>query len=463
MSNKKHRILIVDDDRHIRLVLVDMLTDEGYLVDIATNGQEALEMIESNVYSLVIMDVKMPKVEGIVALEIIKEKPNKPEVIIMTAYTTMDTTVEAMKHGAFEYIIKPFDIDEVISLAARAIKRFESRGLQEIPQGNFEPDNIIGNSPAMLKLFKIVGRIALTDSSILITGETGTGKDLFARAIHRHSARRKKPFVVVNCASIPADLLESELFGHVKGAFTGASNERKGKCEIADGGTLFLDEIGIMRYDLQAKLLTFLQKNEFEKIGSSASKPIKVDVRVIAATNANLKELTEKNKFREDLYYRLMVVPIHIIPLRERREDIPLLAKYFVNKFNSKYGLDFKYTKALENNLKARTYSGNVRELENYIHRIVVLQSVDVEIEEKPWMSTDIPAGDNLESINVIVSKLAESGTENLLEEARAQIEKPLLSKVMSRFGDNQSRAAKALGVSRNTLRKMLAHYEMFD
>jgi two-component system, NtrC family, response regulator AtoC len=461
MTEKQHKVLIVDNDRAISWVLEKAFADENYSTNIAMNGKEALDMIEKNSYSLVVMDVMMPVLDGISALEIIKEKPDKPEVIIMTGHTSMETTVEAMKHGAFDYILKPFDIDEIIGLAGRAINKYESRERQTLTVSSVESDKIIGNSPLMHELYKMLGRIASTDSSVLITGETGTGKDLFARAIHYHSARRDGPFIVVNCASIPSELLESELFGHVKGAFTGATAERKGKCELANGGTLFLDEIGTMRFDLQAKLLTFLQRSEFERVGSSVT--TKVDVRVIAATNANLKELTENNLFREDLYYRLMVVPVHIPPLRERKEDVPLLANYFVDRYNLKYGLDFKISKELKQELIACQYPGNVRELENHIHRMVVLQSSEIGVEENPGINLDVPGQNNLESINVIVSKLAESSSGNLLEEARASIEKPLLAKVMSRFGDNQSKAAKALGVSRNTLRKMLAHYSMLD
>ena len=458
MSNN-HRILIVDNDRAICWVLEKAFADEEYITDIAINGKEALEMIEKNKYALVIMDVMMPVLDGISALERLKEVPDRPETIIMTAHSSMENTVEAMKHGAYEYIVKPFDIDEIVSLAKSAIRKYENRKKKKKIVTTAVSDRIAGNSSCMRELYKMLGRIAPTDSSVLITGETGTGKDLVARAIHYHSARRDGPFVIVNCASIPGELLESELFGHVKGAYTGATAERKGKFALADNGTLFLDEIGTMRFDLQAKLLTFLQRSEFERVGSS--KTVHVDVRVITATNANLKELTEKGMFREDLYYRLMVVPIHIPPLRERKEDIPLLAKYFVERFNSKYGLDFKLTKNLEKELTSRNFPGNVRELENVIHRMVVLQSSDFASEGKTDMLINVPGQIDLESISGIVTNLVESGSENLLETARERIEKPLLVRIMSKVGENQSNAAKALGVSRNTLRKMLARYGM--
>ncbi len=457
MSDNEHKILIVDNDKAICWVLEKTFEDEGYSADIAMNGKEALEMIEKNQYALVIMDIMMPVMDGISALERIKEMPDRPETIIITAHSSMEKTVEAMKHGAYEYTVKPFDIDAITSLAKRAIEKYESREEKKRDLTPAVSDRIVGDSPCMNELYKMLGRVASTDSSVLITGETGTGKDLFARAIHYHSARRNRPFVTVNCAAIPGELLESELFGHVKGAYTGATMERKGKCALADGGILFLDEIGAMRIDLQAKLLTFLQRSEFERVGSSKTEH--VDVRVITATNADLKKLTTQDLFREDLYYRLMVVPIHIPPLRERKEDIPLLARYFAERYNVKYSLDFKLTKKLIKELVSRKWLGNVRELENFIHRMVVLQSSDFESEEN--LAIDVPGQNDLESISYVVSKLVESSSGNLLDSARERIEKPLLAKVMSRVGENQSEAAKVLGVSRNTLRKMLAHYDM--
>jgi len=310
----------------------------------------------------------------------------------------------------------------------------------------------------MRELYKLLGRVASTDSSVLITGETGTGKDLFARAIHFHSVRRDKPFITVNCASIPGELLESELFGHVKGAFTGATDERKGKCELADRGTLFLDEIGAMRLDLQAKLLTFLQRSEFERVGSSHT--MHVNVRVIAATNTDLKELASRGQFREDLYYRLMVVPMHIPPLRERAEDIPALARYFVDRYNTKYGLSFTLTDEFLESLMNRSWPGNVRELENYIHRMVVLQPDRFTVDNAGTLA--VPERPETESIESVIMNLVKSGSTDLLDHAHARIEKPLLVYLMSRVGDNQSEAAKILGISRNTLRKLLAKYDMF-
>jgi transcriptional regulator with GAF, ATPase, and Fis domain len=316
---------------------------------------------------------------------------------------------------------------------------------------------MIGNSGRMRELYKLLGRVASTDSSVLITGETGTGKDLFARAIHYHSTRREGPFVTVNCASIPGELLESELFGHVRGAFTGASSDRTGKCELADNGTLFLDEIGTMRLDLQAKLLRFLQRSEFEKVGSSRT--IQVNTRVVAATNADLEKLVSRGLFREDLYYRLMVVPLHIPPLRERKEDIPALAEYFVGNFNRKYNLVFKLGAETIANLNSRDWPGNVRELENHIHRMVVLQSETLGTFDKD--AYGVPGRKDVEDIDSIISDLIENPGSDLLESARERVEKPLLAKLLSRHRNNQSEAARALGISRSTLRKMLEKYNL--
>jgi len=457
MKAGEHNVLVVDNDRSIVWVLEKALSGEGFRVDVAANGKEALEKVEAKEYSLVIMDIKMPVMDGLTAFRHIAERRNPPETIIITAHSNMENTVEAMKLGAFDYIVKPFDIDDVIELAERAVKRYENRNLPEVAPIPGTTERIIGDSPVMRELYKLLGRVASTDTSVLITGETGTGKDLFARTIHHYSSRRHGPFITVNCASIPAELLESELFGHERGAFTGAVARRAGKCELADGGTLFLDEIGAMRLDLQAKLLRFLQHSEFERVGSS--KTLRVDARVIAATNENLQELTERGMFRKDLYYRLMVVPIYIPPLRERKEDIPALAKYFVDYYNVKYDLNFKLTDEHISALQSKDWPGNVRELENYIHRTIVLQSDTMDTAD--GFPAGIPAQFSVDGIETVVSGLLESGLTNLLEAARAAIEKPLLVKVMSRVRNNRSEAAKMLGISRNTLNKMLAKYGM--
>jgi len=438
-------------------VIEKALTDEGYVVDMAGDGKAALDMISQKQYALVVMDVKMPIMDGITTLKHIGELPDPPETIIITAHSSMENTIEAMKLGAFDHVVKPFDIDELIHLAKRAIEKYHDRGDTSKPSEIQISDRIIGNSPIMRELYKLLGRVASTSTSVLITGETGTGKDLFARAIHHHSGRRNGPFIAVNCASIPGELLESELFGHEKGAFTGATSLRIGKCELVQGGTLFLDEIGAMRLDLQAKLLTFLQRNEFERVGSSQT--IHVDARVIAATNADLKDLTARGLFREDLYYRLMVVPILIPPLRERREDIPDLARYFVDRFDARYSLHFRLTPELIHALEEKEWPGNVRELENSIHRMVVLQSDTLYAGEN--LSLEVPAIHSMDTLDQVADGLVESDTADLLETAYSKIEKPLLSKLMRRVGDNHSEAAKKLGVSRNTLRNLLSKHGM--
>jgi len=413
--------------------------------------------VEQGGYSLVIMDIKMPVMNGLSALSRIRDLTDPPETIMITAHSNMENTIEAMKLGAFDYIVKPFDIDDIIGLVKRALAKYDSRMKDKILSLPDSAGRIIGNTSVMRELYKILGRIASTNTSVLITGETGTGKDLFARAIHYHSSRRDRPFVTVNCASIPAELLESELFGHIKGAFTGATDRREGKCELADGGTLFLDEIGTMRLDLQAKLLRFLQHSEFEPVGSSVSQS--VDVRVIAATNADLGKMVEKSHFREDLYYRLMVVPIHIPALRERKEDIPELVKYFIGRYNARYGLSYALKDDQMNFLVSRDWPGNVRELENYLHRMVVLQADNIAPAES--IQSGFPERYEERDIMPIVKELIGKGVPNLLDAARERIEKPLITEVILQVRNNQSKAAEMLGVSRNTLRKMLAKYHL--
>ncbi len=453
----KERVLVVDNDRTVRWVLERAFRDGGYETDTATDGRVALELVGAKRYALVVMDVKMPVMDGIEALTRIRELPDPPETIMITAHSSMENTVESMKLGAFDHVTKPFDIDEVLRLAGKAVERYRCRVDAVRSPEHAGPDRIIGDSPAMRDLYKLLGRVSSTSTSVLITGETGTGKDLFARAIHAHSARREGPFVTVNCASIPGELLESELFGHEKGSFTGAASRRIGKCELADGGTLFLDEIGAMRLDLQAKLLTFLQLSEFERVGSSRTQ--RVDVRVIAATNADLRDLVIHGQFREDLYFRLMVVPIHIPPLRERKSDIPMLARYFVDRFNIRHGLRFTMTREIVASLESRDWPGNVRELENFVHRMVVLGSDLDDIADD--VVSGIPTVTLDETVETIANSLVAGGGTDLLEQARERIERPLIERLASATGGNQSEMSRQLGISRNTLRKLMEKYGM--
>ncbi len=457
MVNDAERILVVDNDAAIVWVLEKALAEEGFAVETAGNGAEALEKLDRGEFSLAVMDIMMPVMDGIETLRRIHDMADPPEVIMITAHSSMENTIEAMKLGAFDYIVKPFDIDEVVSLVRRALDKHAARAGAEKQAGVTGNETIIGESPVMRELYKLLGRAANTGTTVLITGETGTGKDLFARAMHYHSARRGNPFITVNCASIPSELLESELFGHEKGAFTGATEHRTGKCELADGGTLFLDEIGTMRLDLQAKILRFLQHSEFERVGGSRT--VSVDVRVIAATNSDLASMTADGTFREDLYYRLMVVPMHIPPLRERREDIPALANYFVERYNAQYGLSHAVTRESMSALVGRDWPGNVRELENYIHRMVVLQSDTVTAEVQHPLT--VPVKHEAETIDAFIDTLLLTEHSNLLDRARERIERPLLAAVLARVKGNQSRAAEMLGISRNTLRKMLDSYGM--
>ena len=336
MKTPEKDILIADDEDHIRILLSELLKKQGFTVYLAKNGQEALAIMEEEQPHLVIMDIIMPVMTGMEAFKVIREKWPETDVIMMTAFAGVDTAVEAMKLGAFNYISKPFNNSEILVNVKRAFDvqnlTKEVETLREVVSSRFSINNIIGKSVQMQEVFKNIGRVAPSNSTVLVDGESGTGKELIARSIHFNSNRNKGPLININCAAIPETLLENELFGHEKGAFTGATNIQKGKFEIASGGTIFLDEISEMSPNLQAKFLRVLQDREFHRVGGSV--PIKADVRVIAASNIDLSAAIHDGRFREDLFYRLNVVRIHIPPLRERREDIPLLVDHFITRLN---------------------------------------------------------------------------------------------------------------------------------
>src|SRR3989338_2663154 len=372
-----HTILVIDDERSMREFLSIMLGKEGYRAIAIDNGNDALEFISKNKYDLIITDIKMPKMSGI---DILRESmalhPNTP-VIMITAFASTEVAVEAMKLGAYDYITKPFNVDEIKIIIKNAIEKKslfdENISLREELKGRYQFSNIVGKSDKIQKVFELIMKVANSKSSVLITGESGTGKELVARAIHYNGDRKDKPFVSISCGAIPETLLESELFGHQKGAFTVDDSDKKGLFEIADGGTFFLDEVSEAPLSIQAKLLRVLQEKEFKRVGGV--KNIKVDVRVIAATNKNLRELIAEGKFREDLYYRLNVIPIELPPLRERKEDIQLLANHFIGKYNVINKKDIKgiEPKAMEI-IERYKWRGNVRELENVIERAVTLE-----------------------------------------------------------------------------------------
>ena len=438
-------ILVVDDDLGARESLGIILEDE-YEVLKAESGERALEILSEQAVNVVLLDVKMPGLDGIETLKRIKEKDESVEVIMVSGLNILKKAVDAIKLGAYDYILKPFDPEEILTAVERALER--QRMSRELSYFRLEREQLWGASEIvsqdekMKEVFDIIQKVAYTTTTVLIVGESGTGKELVARAIHRAGPRREKPFVAINCASIPAELMESELFGYEKGAFTGAYAQTIGKFEYADGGTLFLDEISTLKPELQAKLLRVIEEKRIQRIGSA--RPIPVDVRIIAATNMDLKKMVEEGKFRQDLYFRLNVLPIQLPPLRERKDDIPLLLDYFVKKFNEKYRRKVKgFSPEAVKALKQYQWPGNVRELENLVERMVVLSDG-----EKTITLSDLPVEvlvgkDELEEIPV-----AELG----LIKAREEFERRLISKVLELTGGNQSETARILKIHRNTL-----------
>jgi len=447
-------ILVVDDEPSMRDFLAIMLKKEGHDVVIAENGADALKAAQAEIFDLAITDVKMPGIDGIGVLKSLKEISPDTVVIMVTAFATAETAVEAMKLGAYDYILKPFKIDELKliihnSLEKRHLKKENILLKREITsQAGFE--NFIGKNEGMLKVFSLIRQIADTASTVLITGESGTGKELVAKAIHYNSGRKDKPIVTVNCGALPETLLESELFGYMKGAFTGAVSNKIGLFEAARGGTIFLDEISATTPALQIKLLRVLQDREFMRVGGTTN--IKVDIRIIAASNRDLHEEVAKGTFREDLYYRLNVLPIHLPPLRDRKEDIPLLTEHFLQKNNA--GRERKKIAPDALNLLMRYHwPGNVRELENTIERLVILATGDT------ILANQIPdvVKEYHHTQDSLVSEIPDAGInlEALLEDA----EKKLLAKALEKTGGVKTEAAKLLGLTFRSFRHRLQKY----
>jgi two-component system nitrogen regulation response regulator GlnG len=464
------RILIADDEDSLRWVLEKGLRQAGYEVSAAKDGESALRAFETEPFDLVFLDVRMPGMDGLTALAKLRELRPDAHVIVMTAHGTMETAIQAMQRGAYDYLAKPFDLDEVMLLAERALEARRltqevSRlrtGLQEVK----EFSALIGRHPRMQELYKAIGRIAGSDVTVLLRGESGTGKELVARAIHHYSRRSGRAFVAVSCAAIPGTLLESEMFGHERGAFTDAKERRLGKFELAQGGTLYLDEIGDMPVELQTKLLRALQERTIERVGGQES--IRIDVRVIAATNRDLEVAMRDGGFREDLYYRLNVVTLNLPPLRERRRDVPLLVEHFLAKHAEDLGDRGVAPDALDR-LVGHDWPGNVRELENVIQRAMVLAQNGVILPEHlpigPVSAAASVAVDaTLEEIIErklleCVRGLRERTSANLYDLVIGLVEKPLLRAVLRETAGNQVRAAQILGINRNTLRKKLTEH----
>jgi two-component system NtrC family response regulator len=444
----KPRVLLVDDDESLLRVTEHNLARAGFQVTTARDGQEALETFSRQAFDVVVTDLNMPRMGGMdLIAQIRREAPELP-VIVLTAYGTMDVAVDAMRRGARDFIPKPFEREELAKSIRQAIEHreltSENRRLREQVAAQLPLQDLVAESPAMRRVLDTLGRAAQTDTTVLLQGESGSGKEVLARAVHRASPRAQSPFVPVNCPAIPEQLLESELFGHVRGAFTGAISEKSGRFEQANGGTLFLDEIGDMRLDLQAKLLRVLQEREIDKVGARA--PIPVDVRIIVATNRDLRIEVEAGRFREDLFYRISVVPVRVPPLRERREDIEPLTRYFLRK----HGASFRISEKALDTLRAHDWPGNVRELEN-----VVLRAAALSRDKETLEPEDLPEQilERRRRVGPWTLEIPEEGIN--LEE----VEKELLRAALEKAGGNQSQAARLLGISRQTLLYRLEKY----
>ena len=437
MNNSKPLILTIDDE-------VDMLEtyrsilSKKYEVITAESGEKALSVLKEKEVSLILLDIKMPKMNGIEILKRVKEDEPNLEVIMVTASKEIASAVEAMKLGALDYLTKPFEVKELLTVIEKALEKRalvkENLYLKESLKQATAYCDLIGRTPAIQKIYEIIDRAAPTDSTILIRGESGTGKEIVARAIHKKSKRSNKPFIAVNCAAIPENLLESELFGHERGAFTGAIERKLGKFELADGGTLFLDEIGCMSIAMQAKLLRVLEDKTIERLGGE--KGIPVNVRIISATNIDFEKEIEKGNFRHDLYYRLNVIPIYLPPLRERKEDIPLFVQYFLEKFNKELNKKVAgFTPAALQIMTNYHWPGNVRELQNFIERLIVLSS------------NTIISEDDLQSLSASTEVKPQT-----LKEALNNYERLLIKRALSESNNNRSLAAKKLGIARSSL-----------
>ncbi|MBM4348881.1 MAG: sigma-54-dependent Fis family transcriptional regulator [Deltaproteobacteria bacterium] len=443
------KILLIDDSPEILDNLSEYLTSEGYDITTTSDGTSGISMIEKKFYDIILTDMKMPGADGMEVLKFMKEHSPESICIILTGYGTIKNAVEAIKSGAFDYLTKPVKMDEIVITLNRALEyrnlKRENINLRNQLKRKYQFKNIIGESPAMQDVFETVEKVADTDSTILILGDSGTGKELIARALHYNSYRREGPFVPVNCAAIPSELLESELFGHEKGAFTSAIRTRIGRFELANGGTLFLDEIGDMNPNLQSKLLRVLQERQFERIGGV--KPIKVDIRIISATHQDLKKAVLKKKFREDLYYRLNVIPIEIPPLKQRKSDIPLLAFHFIHHFSkSKRKKVTGITDEAMERLMEYDWPGNVRELENMIERLIILagsEMIDLpDLPERVLPPSSKEIGGTMD--------IPQEGLS--LETALNELEKQLILEALNKSGWVKNKAAQLLHMNRTTL-----------
>jgi len=467
-------ILIVDDEINLRKVLAATLKREGYDVVQASDGQQAIERFDQGGIDVVVSDLVMPKLGGFEVLQHVLQKAPEVPVILITAHGTVDSAVQAIKTGAFDYVTKPFEQSELRQVIAKAVRtRDLTRGSLSAPlEGEKFLSRIVGDSPAIHEIFRIVEKVADTPSTVLITGESGTGKELVAQALHKGSSRRSAPLIKINCAAIPKDLIESELFGYERGAFTGAVTSKPGRFELADGGTLFLDEIGEIPIEMQVKLLRALQESEFERVGGV--KTIKVDVRLIAATNRDLAKEIEAGRFREDLFYRLNVVPVILPPLRERRSDIPLLVEFFLEKYNRKLNkkIEGVAPDAMEA-LKAHGWPGNIRELENFVERTLLFaDGPTIRLEDLPEALQNGHPGAALAIAAAAATQAqaaaapdtsGETSMKDIVKGAAAALERDLITKALDETGGNVTQAAKKLKISRKSLQNKMKEFGLRD
>jgi two-component system response regulator AtoC len=456
-QDDKTRILVVDDEENLRHMLFVLLSRQGYKVDLASNGEDALEMALAGDYDFILSDIKMPVMDGAEFLEKAVAAGVQGTVIMMSAYGTMDTAIECMKQGAYDYVSKPFKNDEILLVLKKASERerlkSENRRLKEELKREYSFSDIVSRNQRMQEIFSLIRKVSDFKTTVLILGESGTGKELIARALHMNSKRKNAPFVAVNCGAIPHSLLESELFGHVKGAFTDASTDKAGLFEQANGGTLFLDEIGEMPLMLQVKLLRVLQDEEIRPVGSSTVK--KIDVRVVSATAKELEQEVAEGRFREDLYFRLNVLGINLPPLRERSEDIPLLAEHFLGKYGERFG---KGGVRLSQNalriLVGYNWPGNVRELENCIERGLILCEGDL-LDTDALPENIVGRSESTPSAAAILPDLFS------IKKAEEILERELIKRALEKTGGNRTHAAKLLEISHRSLLYKLKEYEM--
>jgi two-component system response regulator AtoC len=458
VSDTEKHLLLVEDEAALREAIAEQLTDRGYHVEQAGSGEEAIERLADFAFDIIVTDLRLPGVDGSAVVESAVERYPHIIAIVVTGYGTVKDAVDAIKHGAWDFVAKPFQIDELLHVLDAALEqrrlKSENAYLRAQLEERYRFEGIVGKSRAMARLFHLLETVAATNSTILITGETGSGKEVVARAIHHNSPRRVHRFVALNCSAIPETLLEAELFGHVRGAFTGAVGNRQGRLEQAHKGTLFLDEVGTMSAALQMKLLRVLQEREFERIGDSHT--VKVDVRVISATNSDLARLVADGNFREDLFYRLNVIPVQVPPLRDRKEDIPLLVAHFVDKFRGESNAPaVTVSQSAMRRLMAFRWPGNVRQLENAVERAVAFAGGRAQLDE-----SDLPAEVQEAEEPALSATLALPDEGLDLDQFISRIERELIQRSLERTGGNKGQAAKLLNVKRTTLVEKIKRLE---